>query len=122
MHFAANCELVSASVCVCTKCNQIKNADACEHVSNCDVILMCLCLQEARCGYAIILMALYWCTECMPLAVTALLPVILFPMMGIMKGGDVGSFFSTSVLHKYILITQHSNYVKRSLLQQEIIE
>ncbi|CAL8365371.1 unnamed protein product [Lota lota] len=44
---------------------------------------------EARCGYAIILMALYWCTECMPLAVTALLPVVLFPMMGIMKSGDV---------------------------------
>ncbi|XP_042355205.1 solute carrier family 13 member 2 [Plectropomus leopardus] len=44
---------------------------------------------EARCGYAIILMALYWCTECMPLAVTALLPVILFPMMGIMKAGEV---------------------------------
>ncbi|XP_029303861.1 solute carrier family 13 member 2 [Cottoperca gobio] len=44
---------------------------------------------EARCGYAIILMALYWCTECMPLAVTALLPVILFPMMGIMKAADV---------------------------------
>ncbi|TDH05040.1 hypothetical protein EPR50_G00139030 [Perca flavescens] len=44
---------------------------------------------EARCGYAIILMALYWCTECMPLAVTALLPIILFPMMGIMKAGAV---------------------------------
>uniref|UniRef100_A0A671W9F4 Solute carrier family 13 member 2 n=1 Tax=Sparus aurata TaxID=8175 RepID=A0A671W9F4_SPAAU len=44
---------------------------------------------EARCGYAIILMALYWCTECMPLAVTALLPVILFPMMGIMKADKV---------------------------------
>ncbi|KTF73351.1 hypothetical protein cypCar_00036131 [Cyprinus carpio] len=46
-------------------------------------------LQEARCGFAIILMALYWCTECMPLAVTALLPVILFPMMGIMESGKV---------------------------------
>ncbi|XP_008286831.1 solute carrier family 13 member 2 [Stegastes partitus] len=34
-------------------------------------------------------MALYWSTECMPLAVTALLPVVLFPMMGIMKAGDV---------------------------------
>ncbi|XP_014828004.1 PREDICTED: solute carrier family 13 member 2-like [Poecilia mexicana] len=45
--------------------------------------------QEAKCGYVIILMALYWCTECMPLAVTALLPVVLFPMMGIMKAGDV---------------------------------
>ncbi|XP_034539789.1 solute carrier family 13 member 2 [Notolabrus celidotus] len=44
---------------------------------------------QARCGYAIILMALFWCTECMPLAVTALLPVVLFPMMGIMKAGDV---------------------------------
>ncbi|KAM9847278.1 solute carrier family 13 member 2-like [Aulostomus maculatus] len=44
---------------------------------------------EARCGYAIIIMALYWCTECMPLAVTALMPFVLFPMMGIMKAGDV---------------------------------
>uniref|UniRef100_A0A8D3D9F3 Solute carrier family 13 member 2 n=1 Tax=Scophthalmus maximus TaxID=52904 RepID=A0A8D3D9F3_SCOMX len=44
---------------------------------------------QARCGYAIILMALYWCTECMPLAVTALLPVVLFPMMGIMTAGAV---------------------------------
>ncbi|XP_075887945.1 solute carrier family 13 member 2-like [Nelusetta ayraudi] len=39
---------------------------------------------EARGGYAIIIMALYWCTECMPLAITALLPIVLFPMMGIM--------------------------------------
>ncbi|XP_008307355.1 solute carrier family 13 member 2 isoform X2 [Cynoglossus semilaevis] len=34
-------------------------------------------------------MALYWCTECIPLAVTALLPVILFPMMGIMEASEV---------------------------------
>uniref|UniRef100_A0A4W5NJT4 Solute carrier family 13 member 2 n=1 Tax=Hucho hucho TaxID=62062 RepID=A0A4W5NJT4_9TELE len=44
---------------------------------------------EARCGYVIILMSLYWCTECMPLAVTGLLPVILFPMMGIMESSEV---------------------------------
>ncbi|XP_007557815.1 solute carrier family 13 member 2-like [Poecilia formosa] len=44
---------------------------------------------EAKCGYVIILMTLYWCTECMPLVVTALLPVILFPTMGIMKASDV---------------------------------
>ncbi|XP_075905795.1 solute carrier family 13 member 2-like isoform X2 [Nelusetta ayraudi] len=34
-------------------------------------------------------MALYWCTECIPLAVTALLPVILFPMMGILESTEV---------------------------------
>uniref|UniRef100_A0AAV2JD89 Solute carrier family 13 member 2 n=2 Tax=Knipowitschia caucasica TaxID=637954 RepID=A0AAV2JD89_KNICA len=44
---------------------------------------------EARCGYVIILMALYWCTECLPLAVTALLPVVLFPMMNIMQAEKV---------------------------------
>lgn len=44
---------------------------------------------EANCGYVIILMALYWCTECIPLAVTALLPVVLFPMLKIMESGEV---------------------------------
>ncbi|XP_061537354.1 solute carrier family 13 member 2-like isoform X2 [Phycodurus eques] len=34
-------------------------------------------------------MALYWCTECIPLAATALLPVILFPMMKIMESDEV---------------------------------
>uniref|UniRef100_A0A670JQ40 Solute carrier family 13 member 2 n=1 Tax=Podarcis muralis TaxID=64176 RepID=A0A670JQ40_PODMU len=46
-------------------------------------------LQEAQCGYTIILMALFWCTEALPLAVTALLPVILFPLMGIMDSTTV---------------------------------
>ncbi|KAI4901701.1 hypothetical protein NFI96_029233 [Prochilodus magdalenae] len=46
-------------------------------------------LQEAKCGFAVIVMAVYWCTECIPLAVTSLLPVILFPMMGIMKSEQV---------------------------------
>uniref|UniRef100_F7CT97 Solute carrier family 13 member 2 n=1 Tax=Ornithorhynchus anatinus TaxID=9258 RepID=F7CT97_ORNAN len=46
-------------------------------------------LQEARCAYVIIIMALFWCTEALPLAVTALLPVILFPLMGIMDSEEV---------------------------------
>lgn len=44
---------------------------------------------EAKCGFVIILMALYWCTECLPLAVTALLPVVLYPMLGIMQASEV---------------------------------
>ncbi|XP_013922741.1 PREDICTED: solute carrier family 13 member 5 [Thamnophis sirtalis] len=45
--------------------------------------------QEAKCGYVIILMAVYWCTEVIPLAVTSLLPVILFPMFGILESKKV---------------------------------
>lgn len=41
--------------------------------------------QEASCAYVIILMAVYWCTEALPLAVTSLLPAVLFPMLGLMQ-------------------------------------
>ncbi|XP_060612813.2 Na(+)/citrate cotransporter [Anolis sagrei] len=44
---------------------------------------------ESRCGYVIILMAIYWCTEAIPLAATALLPVVLFPMLGILESKKV---------------------------------
>ncbi|XP_035479811.1 solute carrier family 13 member 5 isoform X2 [Scophthalmus maximus] len=44
---------------------------------------------EAECGFVIILMAVYWCTEVLPLAVTALLPALLFPLFGIMQSKDV---------------------------------
>ncbi|KAM9333289.1 Na(+)/citrate cotransporter-like [Pholidichthys leucotaenia] len=44
---------------------------------------------EAACAYVIALMAVYWCTEVLPLAVTALLPTILFPVFGIMESKDV---------------------------------
>ncbi|NXA26751.1 S13A2 protein, partial [Ibidorhyncha struthersii] len=50
--------------------------------------------QEARCGYVIIVMALFWCTEALPLAVTALFPVLLFPLMNIMD--------STTVCREYL--------------------
>lgn len=44
---------------------------------------------EAECAYVIVLMAVFWCTEVLPLAVTALLPALLFPLFGIMKSKDV---------------------------------
>ncbi|KAL4647579.1 solute carrier family 13 member 5-like [Arapaima gigas] len=45
--------------------------------------------KEACCAYVIALMAVYWCTEALPLAVTALLPALLFPLLGIMKSKEV---------------------------------
>ncbi|KAG7264343.1 hypothetical protein CRUP_020868 [Coryphaenoides rupestris] len=45
--------------------------------------------KEAACAYVIVLMAVFWCTEVLPLSVTALLPTLLFPLMGIMTSKDV---------------------------------
>ncbi|KAM8900417.1 Na(+)/citrate cotransporter-like [Spinachia spinachia] len=50
---------------------------------------LALSTTEAACAYVIALMAVYWCTEVLPLAVTALLPTILFPVLGIMESKDV---------------------------------
>jgi solute carrier family 13 (sodium-dependent dicarboxylate transporter), member 2/3/5 len=40
-------------------------------------------------GYVILIMALYWMTEALPLAVTSLIPVVFFPLFGIMSTGSV---------------------------------
>uniref|UniRef100_A0A671LEA1 Solute carrier family 13 member 3 n=1 Tax=Sinocyclocheilus anshuiensis TaxID=1608454 RepID=A0A671LEA1_9TELE len=45
--------------------------------------------KEGRCLYVVLLMAVYWCTEALPLAVTAMLPVCLFPTMGILPSKKV---------------------------------
>uniref|UniRef100_W5KLX2 Solute carrier family 13 member 5b n=1 Tax=Astyanax mexicanus TaxID=7994 RepID=W5KLX2_ASTMX len=45
--------------------------------------------REANCAYVIMLMAVYWCTEALPLAITALLPAVLFPLFGIMQSKQV---------------------------------
>ncbi|XP_008048067.1 solute carrier family 13 member 5 isoform X4 [Carlito syrichta] len=42
-----------------------------------------------RCAYVIILMATYWCTEVIPLAVTAIMPVLLFPLLQILDSKQV---------------------------------
>ncbi|KYO42139.1 Na(+)/dicarboxylate cotransporter 3 isoform X1 [Alligator mississippiensis] len=52
-------------------------------------VLLSLPPKEGRCLYVILVMALYWCTEALPLAVTALLPIILFPFLGILPSNKV---------------------------------
>ncbi|CAK8692086.1 unnamed protein product [Clavelina lepadiformis] len=44
---------------------------------------------EMACAYTILLMAVYWITEVVPLAVTALLPLVFYPFLGILKAKTV---------------------------------
>ena len=50
-----------------------------------------LLLQFVRCAYVIILMAVYWCTEVIPLAVTSLMPALLFPLLKILDSKQVSA-------------------------------
>jgi sodium-dependent dicarboxylate transporter 2/3/5 len=49
-----------------------------------------------------VLMAILWITEVIPLAVTALLPVVLFPLFGVMNGKEVSSAYFNHVIFLFI--------------------
>ncbi|PIK56545.1 putative solute carrier family 13 member 5 [Apostichopus japonicus] len=53
----------------------------------------------AKGGWVVIVMAAYWITEALPLAVTSLLPMILFPLLGILDMDDVTrNYFKDTVV------------------------
>ena len=41
--------------------------------------------EALRCSYCILLMAVYWLTEALPLPMTSMIPMVLLPMLGIMS-------------------------------------
>ncbi|HHO68537.1 MAG TPA: SLC13/DASS family transporter [Gammaproteobacteria bacterium] len=47
-------------------------------------------------------MALWWMTECVPLAVTALIPVIAFPLTGIATARDTAPRYMTSIMFLFV--------------------
>ena len=49
--------------------------------------------QQARCGYTIALMGVYWIFEVLPLPVTGFLPMILFPCLGTMEAKRAASLY-----------------------------
>ncbi|XP_078337687.1 Na(+)/citrate cotransporter-like isoform X2 [Crassostrea virginica] len=44
---------------------------------------------ESRCAYVLVVMAILWLTEALPIPVTALMPVFLIPMFGVLPGKAV---------------------------------
>ena len=49
-----------------------------------------------------VLMAILWITEAVPLAVTALIPVAAFPLLGVMKGSTVAPLYLNNILFLFI--------------------
>ncbi|XP_076473013.1 Na(+)/citrate cotransporter-like [Babylonia areolata] len=57
---------------------------------------------EGRTAYVLFLMAVYWVTEAVPIAVTSLMPVFLFPMMDIASAKVVASSYIKDLLMLFL--------------------
>ncbi len=49
-----------------------------------------------------VLMAVWWISEAIPISITSLLPVVLFPLFGIMNGKEVSSTYFNHVIFLFI--------------------
>lgn len=49
--------------------------------------------KPAYCGFVLIVMSGYWITECLPLGITSLLPVLLFPLFGILDSKSTSKIY-----------------------------
>lgn len=58
--------------------------------------------QVTRTAAVALLMAVWWITEAIPIAATALLPVVLFPLMGVMKGKVVAPIYFNYVIFLFV--------------------
>jgi len=57
--------------------------------------------ESMRCGYVILVMILYWLTEALPLPVTAMIPMVLLPLMGLMSTKDVAVNYLNSTNYMF---------------------
>ncbi|XP_076545915.1 uncharacterized protein LOC117608989 [Osmia lignaria lignaria] len=72
------------------------------------LILLPLVIVEAteaiamRCLYVVGIMAIFWMTEVLPLPVTGLIPIVLYPLMGIMSTGDTCACYMNDTTMMFI--------------------
>ncbi|NWZ77308.1 S13A4 protein, partial [Poecile atricapillus] len=63
------------------------------------LMLCALSLQEASCAYVLMVTAVYWVSEAVPLGAAALVPAFLFPLFGVMKSSEVAAeYFKNTTL------------------------
>jgi sodium-dependent dicarboxylate transporter 2/3/5 len=49
-----------------------------------------------------VLMAIWWITEAVPLAATSLVPLVFFPIFGVLSGSDISASYINSVIFLFI--------------------
>ncbi|XP_012942313.1 solute carrier family 13 member 5 [Aplysia californica] len=58
---------------------------------------LCIGTSASKCAFVVLMMAVYWVTEALPVGVTALIPVALFPLFEIMPSELTASYYMNNM-------------------------
>ena len=59
-------------------------------------------MEAMRCAYLIMLMAVYWMTEALPLPITSMIPMVGLPLLGLMSTGEVAINYLNSTNYMFL--------------------
>ena len=59
-------------------------------------------VEAMRCAYLIMLMAVYWMTEALPLPITSMIPMVGLPLLGLMSTGEVAINYLNSTNYMFL--------------------
>ncbi|KAJ8956308.1 hypothetical protein NQ318_015044 [Aromia moschata] len=85
-------------------------------------VFVCNNTAALRCLYVVLLMAGYWVFEALPLAVTSLIPMVLFPLMGVLDSDKVSLCYLKETNMMFVgglviaIAVEHSNLHTRVAL------
>ncbi|KAF7492299.1 Solute carrier family 13 member 5 [Sarcoptes scabiei] len=82
--------------------------------------LLLIPMQEAKCGYVVLVMVTYWFTEVIPMAITALIPVILFPLLKIVSSEEIAKSYFNGTIMVFLGSLIAACAVKKSNLHERI--
>jgi len=87
-------------------------------------MVICDSVQAAKCAYSVLIIAVYWMTECLPMAVTSILPVVLMTWLGVIDSRDICRSY-LKVMSLSLLIPEYNVFRCRSfsyLLIKQVYE
>lgn len=58
--------------------------------------------EAQRVGAVVAIMAIWWVLDAVPVAVTALLPILLYPLLGVMKSSEVTPSYSNHLIYLFL--------------------
>ncbi|XP_070554075.1 Na(+)/dicarboxylate cotransporter 3-like [Ptychodera flava] len=84
------------------------------------LLICCYELQAARCGFVIVILAVLWTTQALPLPVTGFMPLFMYPLLDVLPMARVCEYYMAEFMVLFISVLCISSAVQRHGLHRRI--